>query len=342
MEEKEKRETKAVASKVKIGNVILQHPVVLCPMAGVTDLSYREICEEMGAGLTVTEMVSAKALLYGNRNTEELMMTGPEEVRTYPVALQLFGSDPGILADMAERVQDRFSIIDVNMGCPVPKVVNNHEGSDLMRHPELAYDILSSLTKRLRVPVTVKFRKGFTEAEANAPEFAKMAEAAGVSAITVHGRTREQYYAGKADWDIIRRCKEAVKIPVIGNGDIFSPEDARHMMEETGCDAVGIGRGAQGDPWLIGRTVEYLETGRLSKKPGNAEIVRMIRRHMARMAELKGEFLAVREMRKHISWYTAGLPNSGRLRAKINTAESLGEMDRLIERLVSFEAPQTK
>lgn len=347
---------------VSIGNVQLENPVILAPMAGVTDLPYRVICEEMGVALTTTEMVSAKAILYKNRNTEELLRTAQDEVlskkKHHPVAVQLFGSEPGIMAEIAAQIEDRFDIIDVNMGCPVPKIVRNHEGSDLMNHPELAYRILSEMVKSCHKPVTVKFRKGFRQNENTAAEFAKVVEAAGVAAVTVHGRTREQFYSGKADWNVIREVKESVKIPVFGNGDIFTAEDAKRMMDETGCDGVALARGAKGNPWLIRNCITSLTTGTSSsqhiswsqedtrgtddgsvrslssERPTVEEIVRMIHHHTDLMLQYKGEFTTVREMRKHVSWYTEGLPNSARLRGEINRAESVEKMLALVDSLL--------
>lgn len=303
---------------------------MLAPMAGVTDLPYRLLCESFGAGLVCTEMVSAKAILYQNKNNKVIMQT---EEREHPIALQLFGSDPFIIAAMANKVKEPFDIIDINMGCPVPKIVNNGEGSALMKDPDLAYRILETLVRTVDRPVTVKFRKGFDERHVNAVEFAKMAEAAGVSAITVHGRTREQYYHGKADWDIIRRVKEAVRIPVFGNGDIFTPEDAKRMVDETGVDGVAIGRGAKGNPWLVKRVVRYLETGELLPEPDIPEIKQVIRKHAEMMVAYKGEWTGVRELRKHISWYTAGIPNSSRLRNEINMVESMEGLMELVDKL---------
>lgn len=237
--------------ELRIGNTILENNVILAPMAGVTDLPFRLLCREQGAGCVVTEMVSAKAILYNNRNTKELMQIHPQE---RPAAIQLFGSDPDIMAQIAARIEDGpYDFIDVNMGCPVPKVVNNGEGSALMKNPKQAEKVLSAMVKAVKKPVTVKFRKGFNDTSVNAVEFAKMAEGSGVAAVAVHGRTREQYYSGKADWDIIRQVKEAVKIPVIGNGDIFTPQDAGRMMEETGCDGIMVARGAKGNPWIFRR-----------------------------------------------------------------------------------------
>lgn len=317
---------------MKIGNIELKNNVYMAPMAGVTDLPYRSILHEMGAGLTVTEMVSAKAILYKNKNTEELMTRGEDGT---PVAVQLFGSDPEIMSDIAHQIEDRFEIIDVNMGCPVGKIVNNHEGSDLMNHPDLAYEILSRMVDKCHTPITVKFRKGFAKEDDTAVDFALMAEKAGVSAVTVHGRTRSQMYAGKADWDVIKRVKEAVKIPVFGNGDIFEPEDAKRMIDETGCDGVAIARGAQGNPWLIKRTIHYLETGELFPKPDIHEIIAMIHKHTELMRDVKGDFTTIREMRKHISWYTEGLPNSSKLRAEVNTADSIEKLYQLVDKLLN-------
>ena len=308
---------------MRIGNVELESNVIMAPMAGVTDAAYRLIVREQGAGLTCTEMVSAKGIFYNNKNNEQILMTGDNE---HPIAVQLFGSDPIIMANMAERIADSFDIIDVNMGCPVPKIVNNGEGSALMKTPELAFNILDTMCRVLKKPVTVKFRKGFDDRHINAVEFAKMAEQAGVSAITVHGRTRSQMYAGKADWDIIRAVKEAVSIPVFGNGDIFSPEDAERMIRETGADGVAIARGARGNPWLIGRTVAYLETGKLLKEPGLDEKKRMMIRHAELMTGFKGEHIAIQEMRKHLAWYTSGIKGSSKLRAKMNSLSTLSEL----------------
>lgn len=315
--------------KLQIGNVTLDNPVILAPMAGVSDLPFRLLCREMGAALVCMEMVSAKAIYYNNKNTDSLMEIHPEEV---PASLQLFGSDPQILAEMAKRIEERpFSILDLNMGCPVPKVVNNGEGSALMKDPKLAERILTAMVKKLHKPVTVKFRKGFNDSNINAVEFAKMAESCGVAAVAVHGRTREQYYSGKADWDIIRQVKEAVSIPVWGNGDVFTPEDAKRMKEETGCDGIMVARGAKGNPWLFKRILHYLETGELLPPPTAEEVKRMIVRHGTLQTEFRGEEIAMREMRKHVAWYTAGFPHSSALRNDINQVETLGELERLVD-----------
>ncbi len=314
--------------KLKIGNVELDSPVALAPMAGVTDLPFRILCREQGCGLMCTEMVSAKALLYKNRNTKPLLETKPEE---RPVAVQLFGSDPEIMSEMALMLEEGpYDIIDVNMGCPVPKIVNNGEGSALMKNPKLAGEILSAMTRKLKKPVTVKFRKGFNDESVNAVEFAKMAEQSGAAAVAVHGRTREQFYSGKADWDIIRQVKEAVSIPVIGNGDIFTPQDAGRMMEETGCDGVMVARGAKGNPWIFSRIDHYLKTGEVLPKQGPEEVKQMILRHAELLVAFKGEYTAMREMRKHVSWYTAGYPHSAALRNEINLVETMEELAELV------------
>lgn len=315
-----------------IGGVTVENPLVLAPMAGVTDLPFRLLCKEQGCGMTYTEMVSAKAILYGNKNTQELLKIGEAE---RPAAVQIFGSDPEIMAEIGARLAEGpYDIIDVNMGCPVPKIVNNGEGSALMRDPGTAEKILTAMVKAISKPVTVKFRKGFANGEETAVEFAKMAEACGVQAVAVHGRTREQYYSGKADWDVIRRVKEAVKIPVIGNGDVFQPEDAARMMGETGCDGVMIARGAKGNPWIFKRSLEFLRTGQASLSPSREEVREMILRHGRMLIEYKGEYVGMREMRGHMAWYTAGMPHSASLRREINQIETYEDMEKLLsERL---------
>ncbi len=309
---------------LKIGNMVLDNPVVLAPMAGVTDLPFRLLCRQQGAGLVCMEMISAKAIYYHNKNTEELLRIHPEEG---PVSLQLFGSDPDIVSEMAKKIEERpFDILDFNMGCPVPKVVNNGEGSALMKNPKLAEEILGKLVKATVKPVTVKIRKGFDDAHVNAVEIARIAEGCGAAAIAVHGRTREQYYSGRADWDIIARVKDAVKIPVIGNGDVDSPDAARRLLQETGCDGVMVGRAAQGNPWIFREIVHFLETGEYFPAPSLQEKKEMAIRHAGLQLEYKGEYTAVREMRKHLAWYTAGMPHSARFRQMINTMETMQEL----------------
>ncbi len=316
--------------KLEIGGVVLENGLVLAPMAGVTDLSYRKLCKEQGCGLVVTEMVSAKAILYKNRNTQELLRIRDEE---RPAAVQLFGSDAGIMGEIAQVVSEgNCDLIDVNMGCPVPKIVNNGEGSALLKEPKKVEAILTAMVKRSKKPVTVKIRKGFNDASVNAVEIAKIAEGCGVAAVAVHGRTREQFYSGKADWEIIRQVKEAVKIPVIGNGDVTGAKEAKAMLDLTGCDGVMIGRGAKGNPWIFSQILHYLETGEVLPGPSVLEIKGMILRHGRLLSEDKGEFTAMREMRKHMAWYTAGLPHSAALRNEINLVETLEEMAGLMER----------
>lgn len=317
--------------KLKIGTVLLDNPVILAPMAGVTDLPFRVLCREQGAGLVCMEMISAKAIYYRNKNTQQLMKTVPGE---RPVSLQLFGSDPEILGEMARQIEDRpFDILDLNMGCPVPKVVNNGEGSALMRNPELVRRIVTAVVSAVSKPVTVKIRKGFDDASVNAVEIAKIIEDCGAAAVAVHGRTREQYYSGEADWDIIRRVKEAVGIPVIGNGDVTSPERAAAMLSQTGCDGIMVGRACRGNPWIFKRIVRYLETGELLPDPTKEEIKAMILRHARMQAEEKGEYIALREMRKHVAWYTAGIPHSARLRARVNEISCMEELTALLEQI---------
>ena len=311
-------------SKLTIGDVTLDNNVILAPMAGVTDLPFRLLCREMGAGMVCMEMVSAKAIYYNNKNTEELLAVHPKEC---PASLQLFGSDPEIVAEMAARIEERpFSVLDFNMGCPVPKVVNNGEGSALMRNPELTEKLLAALVKAVKKPVTVKIRKGFDDSCVNAVEIARIAENCGVAAVAVHGRTRAQYYSGRADWEIIRQVKEAVKIPVIGNGDIDSPQAAKAMLESTGCDGVMIGRAAQGNPWIFRQTVRFLEDGSLLPGPDKEQKKEIVLRHADMQREVKGEYTAVREMRKHLAWYTSGMPHSARFRGMINSIETFAEL----------------
>lgn len=314
--------------QLKIGNVTLENNVILAPMAGVTDLPFRLLCKEQGAGLLCMEMVSAKAVHYNNKNTEALLEIHPDE---QPVSLQLFGSEPDIMAETAARIEERpFAILDVNMGCPVPKVVNNHEGSALMKEPKLVEEIVTALVKAIKKPVTVKIRKGFDDERVNAVEIAKIIEASGAAAIAVHGRTREQYYSGKADWDIIRQVKEAVKIPVIGNGDVTDAASAKRLIDETGCDGIMIGRASRGNPWIFKEITQYLDTGILPERPSMEEVRKTILRHAALQLEYKGEYIGIREMRKHVAWYTAGYPHSAKLRRMVNEMETFAELEKSI------------
>ncbi len=318
-----------MSRKLTIGNVELQGNIILAPMAGVTDLPFRILCKEQGADLICTEMVSAKGILYNNKNTEELLRI---DERERPVSLQLFGSDPEIVSEMAKRIQERnFDILDINMGCPVPKVVNNGEGSALLNDIPLAARIIEKTVKAVRKPVTVKFRKGFRRGEQQAVELAKAAEAAGAAAVAVHGRTREEYYSGTADWSCIAAVKEAVKIPVIGNGDLSTPQDGERMMRETGCDGLMIGRGARGNPWIFHQMKRWRETGETEPKPDFHTVCRMILRHAAMQAEWKGERRGIMEMRTHIAWYTAGYPHSAHLRRSVNQLETYAQLEELLK-----------
>lgn len=340
---------------MKIANIDVGF-LSLGPMAGVTDMPFRLLCKEQGADLIYTEMVSAKGIHYNNTNTKDMLLVDDKE---RPVALQLFGSEPDIMAETAKRIEDRnFDIFDINMGCPVPKVVNNGEGSAMMKNVKLAAEVVSAMVKAVKKPVTVKIRKGFAAGDANAPEFAKAMEESGAAAIAVHGRTREQYYSGKADWDIIAAVKQNVSIPVIGNGDIFTPQDAERMIKYTHCDAIMVARGAQGNPWIFKNIKEHLRkcgliedvvfcdgnecltsslhlqgkgspqaTDEVSKlKPAFTEVYAMIARHLDMLVKLKGEYTAIREMRSHIAWYTEGFPYSAGLRRDINQCQSQEEI----------------
>ena len=312
-----------------IGNVEIKGNLFLGPMAGVTDLPFRLLCKEKGVDMVYTEMVSAKGIRYNNKNTESLIQIAEEE---RPAALQLFGSDPDILCETAKRLEDRnFDILDINMGCPVPKVVNNGEGSALMKDPELIGRIVRKLSEAITKPVTVKIRKGFNEDRVNAVEVARIAEENGAAAIAVHARTREQFYSGKADWDIIRQVKEAVRIPVIGSGDVVSPQDAKRMLEETGCDGIMIARAARGNPWIFEQVKAYLEQGISLPKPHFSEVRTMILKHAALAVEFKGEFTGIREMRKHVAWYTTGYPGSSKLRNMVNWIETMKDLEALLE-----------
>jgi nifR3 family TIM-barrel protein len=319
-----------VGMKLKIGNVELENNLILAPMAGVTDLPFRLLCKRQGAGLLCMEMVSAKAIYYDNKNTEQLMEIEEEE---RPVSLQLFGSDPNIMSEMAKRIEERpFAILDINMGCPVPKIVNNNEGSALMKSPELVRQIVTQVVKAIQKPVTVKIRKGFDDHNVNAVEIAKIIEDSGAAAIAVHGRTREQYYSGKADWDIIRQVKENVQIPVIGNGDVDGPKAAEQLLKETNCDGIMIGRGVRGNPWIFSQINTYFESGEMEEKPSIQEIRDTIIEHGKLQVTYKGEFLGIREMRKHTAWYTAGCPHSAKLRSQVNEIETLEDLISLLNK----------
>ena len=323
--------------KLRIGNVELENNIILAPMAGVSDLVFRRICREQGAGLVCSEMVSAKAILYKNKNTAELLRTDEKE---HPVSIQLFGSDPDILGDMAAQVSEGDSdIIDFNMGCPMPKIVNNGEGSALLKDLRLAEKCLSAMVRSQKKPVTVKIRKGFDAEHINAVEAARMAEAAGVSAVAVHGRTREEYYSGEADWDVIAQVKRAIDIPVIGNGDIKSAEDVKRMYEQTGCDGFMIGRAARGNPWIFADILGEIQADggiAIEKKqaPGNRsfeDIKQMLLYHAKMQVEDKGEYIGIRQMRKHAAWYISGIKNAARMRTQINEVQTYGQLKELIE-----------
>lgn len=322
---------------LKLKNITIEGNLILAPMAGVTDLPFRLLCKEQGADFIYTEMVSAKGILYNNKNTESLLVVKEEE---RPVALQLFGADPVIMSEMAKRIEDKdFDVLDINMGCPVPKVVNNGEGSALMKDPRLAGEIIYKISRAIKKPVTVKIRKGFHTLDANAVEMAKIAEESGAAAVAVHGRTREQYYSGKADWDIIKQVKEAVKIPVIGNGDIFTPQDAKEILNYTGCDGIMLARGAKGNPWIFRQIKTYLNTGTIEERPNIEEVIQMIVRHAALQIQFKGEFIGIREMRKHVDWYTVGYPKSSKLRKQVNEVENLAALESLLEKYKSSLDP---
>lgn len=315
----------------KIGNVQIDNPFVLAPMAGVTDLPFRTLCKAQGAGLICMEMISAKAISFHNKNTIALMEIDPCE---HPVSMQLFGSEPDLMAEVAKSIEDReFDILDINMGCPVPKVVNNGEGSALLKNPNLIEEIVRKVSSAISKPLTVKVRIGFENEPIDIVEIAKRIEDAGAAALAVHGRTRQQYYSGTADWDTIRRVKEAISIPVIGNGDVDSPLKAEALVKQTGCDAVMVGRAVRGNPWLFRELNHYFQTGELLERPSVEEIREMILRHARKQIELKSEFVGIREMRKHVAWYTAGMRHSAGLRRESNTIESYEALEQLLSRL---------
>lgn len=314
-----------------IGTVALENQLILAPMAGVSDLPFRVLCKEQGAGLVCTEMVSAKAITFGNQNTESLMEIHPEEG---PVSLQIFGSDPIVISESIKQINHRpFAILDLNMGCPMPKIVNNGEGSALMKNPKLVEEILKKAVESTDKPVTIKIRKGFNEEQINAMEIAKIAEACGVSAIAVHGRTREQYYSGIADWEIIRVVKESVSIPVIGNGDVTDYKSAKRLKEETGCDGIMVGRATRGNPFLFQQLLNGFAKGEETKKPSNESVVDTILKHAKLQLQYKGDYIGVREMRKHVAWYTAGLYNSAQMRNQIQQMETVEELEEAVRRI---------
>ncbi len=320
--------------QLKIGNITLKNSLILGPMAGVTDLPFRLLCSEQGAGMVCMEMVSAKGILYQNRNTEELLVT---DEREHPVSLQFFGADPDIMSEMAKKIEDRpFDILDINMGCPVPKVVNNGEGSALMKNPALAGRIIEKMVNAIQKPVTVKIRKGFDDGHINAVEMAYIAQESGAAAVTVHGRTREQFYSGKADWDIIRQVKEAVSIPVIGNGDICTFQDVMYMKEQTGCDGFMIARCAQGNPWIFSQILYEYENGEKPEQPTAREVADMVLCHARMQLEFKGSYTGIREMRKHAAWYTSGYKHASKLRSEMNGVETYVQLEQLMARFVEY------
>ena len=308
---------------MKIGDVYMHNNIFLAPMAGITDMPFRLICKEFGCGLVYTEMISAKGIYYKGNKTFDLAKIDEKE---RPVAIQIFGSEPEIMAYASTQLEKMGAdIIDINMGCPTPKIVNNGDGSALMKDPKKAGKIIRTVSKSIKIPVTVKIRKGWDKKNINAIELALIAEENGAKAIAIHGRTRDEYYSGEADWDIIKQVKEKTSIPVFGNGDIYTPKDSKKMFEETGCDAILIGRGAQGNPWIFKRTIEYLNNNELIPEPSIEERIKMIIRHMDEMIEYKGEYNGIKQMRKHIAWYLKGMPNSSEIKNQIFKMEISGK-----------------
>lgn len=323
---------------MKIGNVQLDNEVFLSPMAGVTDLPFRTICKEKGCGMLYTEMINAKALCYDDENTKKMLRMDKDE---HPVAVQIFGSDPEFMGKAA-IIMNQYpnEILDINMGCPAPKVIKNGDGSALMRNPKLAAEVLTAVVKNSEKPVTLKIRKGWDDDSVNAVEIAKIAEECGISALAIHGRTREQFYSGKADWDIIAEIKQAINIPVIGNGDVFEVEDAVNMLEKTKCDAIMIGRGAQGNPWIFNRINHYMKTGKILPEPTLEEKITTAIRHMNLAVAEHGDYVAVREMRKHIGWYLKGLKNSAKYRDQINKITDYKEVITMLEEYMQHSLTQ--
>lgn len=318
---------------MKIGSVELKNKVFLSPMAGVTDLPFRLICKEQNCGMLYTEMINAKALCYNDENTKKMLKIEEEE---HPVAVQIFGSDPEFMGRAAQIMNEYPNeILDINMGCPAPKVVKNGDGSALMKNPKLAAEVLTSVVKNSEKPVTLKIRKGWDDSSINAVEIAKIAEQCGISALAIHGRTREQYYSGKADWDIIAKIKQNISIPVIGNGDVFTVEDSINMLEKTKCDAIMIGRGAQGNPWIFKRINHYMKTGEVLPEPTIEEKITTAIKHLGLAVEVHGEYIAVREMRKHIGWYLKGIKGSARVRDEVNKIESYNEVVSKLDRYLN-------
>lgn len=315
---------------MKIGNIELENNIILAPMAGITDLPFRLICKEMGAGLVFTEMISTKGIYYGDKKTHKLSQTDPKE---RPVGMQIFGSDPQIMASIVKNnlnKRDDFDIIDINMGCPAPKIVNNNDGCALMKNPKSAREIMHSVIRASNKPVTIKFRKGWDDDNINGIEIAKIAEEEGASGITIHGRTRDMFYSGYADWDFINRVKESVSIPVIGNGDIFEPEDAIKMMELTKCDGVAIGRGVMGNPWIFKRIINRLND-KEDFQPSINEIIDLAIRHLDMSCAYKGDRVGVKEMRKHLAWYLKGLKDSNEVKNQINKSTKKEEIVTILE-----------
>lgn len=317
--------------KVKIGNVEFENNVFLAPMAGVTDVVFRTLCKMQGCGLTYSEMVSAKGIMYDNDNTKKLLEIDKKEGK---VAVQLFGSDPAILGDMAKKLDsvEDIALFDINMGCPAPKIFKNGDGSALMKNPKLIGEIVKSVSSNTSKPLTIKIRKGIDDNSINALEIAKIAEENGAKGIAIHGRTREAFYSGEADWDIIKKIKENTSISVIGNGDITSPEKAKEILEYTNCDAIMIGRASQGNPWIFNRTIHYLNTGEILPEPTINEKMQLALEHLKMLVENKGEYIAIREMRKHLGWYIKGMHNSTEMRVSINQIENYEEMKQLLEK----------